>query len=225
MSMSRPVCAVSGTSGDAATSRVVPTDRVTDYNDPMSVEPRIIGNLVLAARSIAEERLGPEPVLEAIGRAPEPARKSYELITPLHWVLVEHVDQVTACIARAAGQDPVEWNEWVSREATYRTMARIHRLLLRLAEPGALVKRVPILYRKTMDTGSLGLVSTDMSREEAHLRLMGWPSISRIQLAGIAGGIESGLRLTRGGRTARASWSRNSDGGDFVVRWTDSNGR
>jgi hypothetical protein len=181
----------------------------------MASEPAISGTIVRHNRLAMESMLGAEHVIRALARIPEDERVRFTHCTALDWV---PADLCVRCFEAVA--DDIDWPAerlvtTVSRVGAEMTVHRIWKLLLRFTSDEALIKRTPIMYGKTYNTGQLSTEFPFPGR--AILRLTDWPNVHALHVVGLGAGIVRVLELA--GRTdVRLTVDHLASGAVYNVR-------
>ena len=165
---------------------------------------------------VMEELAGKEAVGAACAGMPSPARQEIEQMLPVSWLDSDMMNDFMARVAREAGRDPESFAVDVVRRGVERTLNTLWRVILRFTSDAALVKRTPMLYSKTYDVGELTARIDRPGR--ADLELRGWPAVPRMDLIGLATGIETVL-LCAGRKDVQVTWDRRPHGAAFVATW------
>lgn len=165
---------------------------------------------------VMQELAGPDAVRLARESLPSPYSEALAEILPVSWLDTDACNEFMARVAQRIGKDPEQFEIDVVRLGVERTLSTVWRIILRFTSDAALVKRTPMLYSKTYDVGEL--TSRIVRPGRADLELRGWPGVPRMDLVGLATGIETVLRCS--GRTdVRVSWERRPFGAVFVASW------
>lgn len=181
-------------------------------------EPRVSGAVMLDQMRVMEELAGREAMDAAMATLPPEERAELEGILPVGWVGSTATNNLVLALAQQLGRDPDKLQEEIARTGVERTMTTLWRVILRFTSDAALVKRTPLLYSKTYDVGEL--VSRIDRPGRADVELMGWPvpDVPRMDLIGLAMGIETVLRCA-GRKDVRMRWEPRPHGALFVATW------
>lgn len=182
-------------------------------------EPRVSGAVMLDQLRVMEDLLGREPIDAALADLPSEGRSQLEEARPLTWLDSKLCNQFIAEVGRRAGREPEELYVEVVRTGVERTLSTLWRIILRFTSDSALVKRTPLLYSKTYDVGEM--VSRIDTPGRADVELRGWPTprVPRLDVIGLACGIETVLRCA-GRHDATVTWDTRPHGAIFVATWT-----
>lgn len=152
----------------------------------------------------------------ALSTLPPTSQAEIAALINLSWIDTTVAMELKNAIARELGRNELEFQRWVVRTAIQHTLSRFWGALLSLASDVAVIKRSPILYRKTFDRGELALV--ERTTGSALFEVRGWPSMPEYDAIGLASGMEAVLehlhrrdarvRVTRQGSVVQlaASW-------------------
>ena len=181
-----------------------------------AVVPSISGVSALDCFAVLEQLVGSEAF--ARGRAQLPAEMQRELdsSSAVSWVSNDTVNRVFDEVAHAAGRDPEELIDQTVRISAERMFKTVWRVLLRLTTDEALIKRTPMFYARSRNTGQLTSRLTGPRRGEAELS--GWPEVSDRTLRTVGIGMQCVLQLA-GRPEVRITHSRTADGGRYDIRW------
>jgi hypothetical protein len=178
--------------------------------------PSTAGIAVLDLMHALEEVVGSD-ALEA-GRAQLPAAMREELaaLTSLSWIDNDIVGALVDAVARAAAREPEAMLDQAVRRAAERTFKTVWRMFLRIVTDEAMIKRTPLIYARSRNSGELNARIVEPGRAE--LTLSGWPSISDRQMRSIGVSIETVVGLT-GRREAQMRVTRTASGALYDLRW------
>ncbi len=178
--------------------------------------PRVSGAIMLDQLRVLEERTSPEIVREALASLPPEHRAQLEAVMPVSWLDIDACNGLFVAVARAIGRDPEELQAEIARIGVERTLHGMWRVLLRFTTDAALVARTPLLYSKTYDAGTLrGRIDTP---GVCHVELEGWPDPPKLELIGLAAGIEAVLRCA-GRKDVSVRFERRPNGAVFLGSW------
>ena len=182
-------------------------------------EPRVSGQVMLDQIRVMEEVAGREALDAARATLPPEAQAELESILPVSWIDSGITNDYVYALARQLGRDPEKLQVEIVRRGVERTLTTLWRILLKFTSDEALVKRTPLLYSKTYDVGELVSRIEMPGRVDAELR--GWPvpEVPRLDLIGLAMGIETVLRCA-GRKDARVRFEARPHGAIFVGTWT-----
>lgn len=166
---------------------------------------------------VMESMAGPEAMRSALAALVPDERSQFEHILPVSWLEAKASNNYIAAVARELGRHPEDFQVDVVRLGVERTLNTLWRVILRFTSDAALVKRTPLLYSKTYDVGELTSRIDQPGR--ADLELRGWPDVPRMDLIGLATGIETVLRCA-GRKQIQISWERRPWGAAFAATWT-----
>lgn len=182
----------------------------------MTGTPRVSGAVMLDQIRVMEELAGPDAVRAARDSLPPEQRSELEHVTPVSWLDSNATAEFVVRVAEHIGKDPERFQIDVVRLGVERTLNTLWRVILKFTTDAALVKRTPLLYSKTYDVGQL--TSRIMQPGRADLELTGWPGVPRMELVGLATGIETVLRCA-GRQDVRVTFDRRPDGAVFIANW------
>ena len=178
--------------------------------------PLIAGSNLQTSRRVARKLVGDEAFERALAVLTAEERAAYMESTVLSWVPVAMIDRAMEEIARAARIPAEELVVHVTRVSQEEMLHTIYRILMRITTDEALIGRTNTFYSKVYDTGTLSSVFPAPGR--ANVTLLGWPSISSLQIAGLGAGIETTLRCA-GRKEARVHGKRSADGAVYTCTW------
>lgn len=165
---------------------------------------------------VMEELAGAEAVRLARESLLPPHRETFSNVLPVSWLDSDACNEFMVRVAQQIGQDPERFAVDVVRRGVERTLNTLWRIILRFTSDAALVQRTPMLYSKTYDVGELTSRIDRPGRADIELR--GWPGVPRMDLIGLATGIETVLRCS-GRKDVRVDFERRHDGAAFVATW------
>ena len=134
----------------------------------------------------------------------------------LGWCDVDLAKRYKDAVGAQIGKESLEFQRWVIKRASARTVNGLWRVLLTQVWDEALVKRIPILYQRTFDVGAM--TGEFESKGTASVVVSGWPRIPEYDVVGLQTGIESVLQLL-GRDAATATPTRTQTGVFYRVRW------
>ena len=178
--------------------------------------PSISGATVTTTRRILGEMLGKDVFERALAKLPGEKREEYVGATALSWVPVDLLDEVFRLAAEESGHALKELQDEAVKRTQEELLHTVYRILMRITTDEALISRTPTFYSKTYNIGKL--TSTFPGKGEALVTLSEWPSISDLQLHGLAMGIQTTLRVA-GRKDARAIGKRTKDGAEYHCVW------
>lgn len=178
--------------------------------------PSVAGTTVTTTRRILGEMLGQDVFDRALAKLSGEKREEYLGARALSWVPVDLLDEVFRHAADESGRMITELQEEAVRRTQEELLHTIYRILLRITTDEALISRTPTFYAKTYNVGKL--TSSFPGKGEAIVTLSEWPSISDLQLHGLATGIQTTLRVA-GRKEARAIGKRTKDGAEYHCVW------
>lgn len=165
---------------------------------------------------VMEELAGPDAMRAALQALPEDRRAQLEHVMPVSWLDSDLSNDYIAAVAREIGRRPEDFQVEVVRRGVERTLNTLWRIILKFTSDAALVKRTPLLYSKTYDVGELTSRIDQPGRADVELR--GWPEVPRMDLVGLATGIETVLRCA-GRKDVSVRWERRPFGAAFIATW------
>jgi len=181
--------------------------------------PCTSGIAVLDVLHALGEMLGSETIEQAKARLPLSLRAEIEALTAVSWLpnttLGALIDEVASC----AGRDPEALVDQAVRAAVDRTFKSVWRMFLRVTSDDALIKRTPMIYQRSRNTGQLSARLIEPGYAE--LLLTDWPDISERHLRTIGVSIQRVVELA-GRRDVRMSVQRKPEGGRYELRWREA---
>jgi hypothetical protein len=180
------------------------------------VVPSVSGIAALDLLKAFEEIVGLEAVERAHAAMPAELLTELDSITALSWVANNTLTSVIDQIALSAGREVEALLDQAIRRSTERTFKTVWRMFLRLTSDEALIKRTPMIYSRSRNTGQLS--ARIVSPGCAELMLNGWPDVSDRHLRGIGISIETVVGLS-GRHEVRMSFVRTAGGGRYELRW------
>ncbi len=178
----------------------------------------MVSRAVLAdQRAIVREEFGEEVDQQALALL-DPA--DLEMLTrpdSLGWCEIGLAQRYKDAVGRRVGKSSLDFQRWVVQRSAERILKGIWRLLLTQVWDAALVKRIPLMYRRTFNTGEM--LGTFEGKGVAKISVRGWPGIPEYDIVGLQVGIETILRLT-GRIDAAARPTTTREGVDYAVRWS-----
>jgi hypothetical protein len=164
-----------------------------------------------------EELYGRDVLDRAVMALSREQRVEYEELLPVSWCSIEMVGRVIEEVAKQAGETPSIVQERIVRIGVERALKTIWRVFLRLTSDEAIVKRAPILYSQSYDSGAFK--AKLVGPGHAQMWLDGWADPPELELEGLATGISTFLDCA-GRRDVRITWRRGPEGGAvFDVHW------
>ena len=181
--------------------------------------PCTSGIAVLDVLHVLGEMLGSETIERAKARLPVDLRTEIEALTAVSWLpnttFGTLIDEVASC----AGRDPEALIDQAVRAAVDRTFKSVWRMFLRVTSDEALIKRTPMIYQGSRNTGQLNARMVEPGYAE--LLLTDWPDVSERHLRTIGVSIQRVVELA-GRRDVRMTVQRASQGGRYELRWRDT---
>lgn len=181
-----------------------------------AAQPRVSGAVLLDQIQVMEQLVGAERMSSALAALPDEVQAEIRTLMRVSWCSVESANALLEAVAAEAGRTPSAFQADVVRTGVERTFRSIWRIILRFTGDEALVRRTPLIYSKTYDSGQMDSRIARPGRAE--LELTGWLSPPQLDLEGLAVGIETVLRVA-GRADARVAFDRRRDGAFFVATW------
>lgn len=179
------------------------------------LHPQVRGTIVREELRAARRLTSDESVDEALSQlAPETAEELRDVLA-VSWCPLASLRAFHEAIAAVLQEDPTVWHQRVVERATEEMFHSTWRFFLRLTSPEGLVRRASTMYARIFDTGQMEASLVGPGHSIAHL--VGWPDPPAFHLDGMATGIVTLLRVAKID-SARARWSRTTDGADFEIR-------
>ena len=178
--------------------------------------PRLSGTVLLDQIRVIVEAHGQDTYERAVATLTPASQQEIASLINVSWIDVGIPMELKNAVAREVGMDSLDFQRWVVRAASERTISKFWRALLSLASDHAIAKRTPILYRKAFDRGELAVA--DVGKGRATYELRGWPSMPEYDAVGLATGLEVAfLFLNR--RNGRVRSTRQGDAVLFHASW------
>lgn len=178
--------------------------------------PSLSGAIVLRNIESFRRLVGTEAVERGYQALPDAQCARLRAAVPAAWITTEDVDALYAAIADAAGEDLMTIYPTVVREGVARTLRSVWKVLLRVTTPRGLLKRAPLVYRRSHSIGTV--VPTVLGPGHARVELTGWPGMSDMRRIGVAAGIET-LLAVAGRKNPKATFEATADGAVFQLTW------
>ena len=153
----------------------------------------------------------------ALSRVNPQTREAFDTVLGAGFLPLSVLEDVMPEMAAEAGEPLLAFHKGTMSAVTERKLRTIWRLLLRLTSDAAIVKRAPIIWRRTFDGAEFEGAVTTPGRGTA--TVTGWPQMREMHLAGFAGGAEAVLRVA-GRSDVRATQRRTSNGGVVEIQWS-----
>lgn len=179
-------------------------------------EARFTGTMVEQHLRYLRNAHGSDVVDAALGHIPEAI--SRELITalPVSWVRISSLERFYEALATELGRTVEEVHSSTVDHCTRATYGTLWRALLRITTDSAILRRAPVLYRKTYDTGEL--VARIDQPGHAVCEIRQWPGVPVLALRGLRIGIANVL-IVAGRKNVRTESATTPDGARFEVLW------
>lgn len=178
--------------------------------------PKVSGAVVIDQIDIATEEFGADVVKRAKESLPTEMQDALGDVLAISWIDCAIFMHLKNAIARELGRDPIELQKWIVHHAIGRTIGKFWRALLVRVWDGAIVKRAPIIYSKSFDTGHANIVS--FGDNHAELVVTGWPDMPEYDAIGLAAGIEALLEYS-GRPAANVKFVRSPEKISFSITW------
>ncbi len=166
---------------------------------------------------IMEDLAGKDAMCAALEALPEEHRAELSNVMPVSWLSTDACNGYISAVAHRIGRQPEDLLVEIVQRGVERTMTGLWRIILKFTSDAALVKRTPLIYSKTYDVGAM--TSRIEVPGRAEIDLDGWPGVPRMELIGLAKGIETVLRCA-GRRDVSVRWERRPRGAFFQATWT-----
>jgi hypothetical protein len=186
---------------------------------PDSTVPSTSGIAVMDLLHALAEMVGHENIELAKARLSPAQREEIAALTAVSWLPNTTLGVFVDELARCAGRDAEEMIDQAVRGAVDRTFKTVWRMFLRVTSDEALIKRTPIIYQRSRNTGQLS--ARILEPGHAEVLLTHWPDISDRHLRTIGVSIASVVELA-GRRDVRMTAQRTPDGGRYQLRWRSS---
>lgn len=182
----------------------------------MGATPQLSFAVLADQRATIVAELGEKVERDAIATLIQADRDLLAGSGSLGWCDVELAKRYKDAVGAQIGKESLEFQRWVIKRASARTVNGLWRVLLTQVWDEALVKRIPILYQRTFDLGTM--TGEFESKGTASVVVSGWPRIPEYDVVGLQVGIESVLQLL-GREGASAVPTRTQTGVFYRVRW------
>jgi hypothetical protein len=183
---------------------------------PEAVVPSISGISALDCFAVLEQLVGSSAFARGREELPPEMLRELESINAVSWVSNETVNRLVDEVARAAARDPEELIDKAVRISAERMFKTVWRILLRMTSDEALIKRTPLIYARSRNTGQLS--SRLVAPQHSEVQLSGWPEVSDRTLRTIGVGIQCVVELA-GRHDVRMSHARTATGGRYDIYW------
>lgn len=181
-----------------------------------TTEPQLSGAILLDQISVLRERYG-QPQIDAAMAKLDPAdRAELSNLLAMSWCRAELAMRFKNALANVVGVPPLELQRFVSSAGIERTVKGVWRFLLKQLWDDALMRRVPMIYSRTFNHGSLR--AEEVTPQGTRLVLTGWPTIPEYDAHGLAFGMESILNVA-GRKHVKVSWKRQGAEVVFTASW------
>lgn len=179
--------------------------------------PNVSRAVIMHQITVVREELGEQVHAKAIAGMDDAEAEVLTRPDRLGWCTSGVVRRYKDAVAQQTGQGSLDFQRWIVRRSAERTVNGLWRMLLSQVWDTALVKRIPILYRRTYDRGQM--VGSFREDRTAQLTVTGWSTtMPEYEMAGLQAGVEAVLSLT-GRHHVSARPSGTPDGAAFQVRW------
>jgi hypothetical protein len=185
---------------------------------PAAVVPSISGISALDCFAVMEQLVGSAAFARGRQRLSTEVQRELDSISAVSWVSNSAVNQLMDEVARAAERDPEELIDQTVRISAERMFKTVWRVLLRMTSDEALIKRTPMFYARSRNTGQVA--SRIIAPGRAELLLTAWPDVSDRTLRTIGVGIQCVVELA-GRQQVRMTYTRTAEGGRYEIRWKD----
>jgi hypothetical protein len=183
---------------------------------PASPVPSTSGIAVLDLLYVLARMVGEENIERAKARLSPAQREELDTLTAVSWLPNATLSMFLDELARCARRDPEEMIDQAVREAVDRTFKTVWRMFLRVTSDEALIKRTPLIYQRSRNTGQLG--ARILEPGHAEVLLTDWPDVPDRHLRTIGVSIASVVELA-GRRDVRMTAQRTPEGGRYDLRW------
>ena len=177
---------------------------------------RMSGALACDELLVLRKQIGDVAYAQTIAALAAEVREDVLALTSVATINVEHIKAVFVAAAKVTGRAPEEVHHDAVFGGTEHTFRNVWRLLLRVTTDNAIITRVPAIYAKSYDIGTLTARITAPGRAE--FVLDGWPDGEEFSMRGV--GIATEATLTLAGRKdVKAKFYRTANGARFLVSW------
>ena len=180
------------------------------------MHPRVSGAVLLDQVRVLEDLTSPVVLKRAVETMDSAAQAALAALTPVGWCRLETAEGLFDLVARSVGRTTLDLHAEAARVGLERTMKGMWRVLLRLTTDDALIRRTPLLYSKTFDRGDMS--ARIVEKAHAEIRVVGWPTITPMQLQGIGIGILTVLDVA-GRKDVRVTREKTATGALYRATW------
>lgn len=181
--------------------------------------PCTSGIAALDVLHVLGEMVGDETIERAKARLSPDLRAEIEALTAVSWLPNTTLGALIDEVARCAGRDPEALIDQAVCGAVDRTFKSVWRMFLRVTSDEALIKRTPMIYQRSRNTGQLS--ARVLEPGCAELLLTDWPDVSDRHLRTIGVSIQRVVELA-GRHDVRMSVRRTPEGGRYELRWREA---
>ena len=179
-------------------------------------EARFTGTMVEQHLRYLRETHGDAVVDAALGLLDEDVRTELISALPVSWVRVSSLERFYEALAGQLGRTVEDVHSSTVDHCTRATYGTLWRALLRITTDSAILRRAPVLYGKTYDTGELAARIERPGRAVCEIR--GWPGVPDLALRGLRIGIANVL-VVAGRRNVRTQSASTANGARFEILW------
>jgi len=184
---------------------------------PPGAVPRVSGALLRDQHPFMVAIAGQAAMDRALASLEPAAREEYESMVSISWCSITTVTAVAHAVAREANLDVTEMKRQVIRAGAQKTLNTLWRFLLRHTSDEALMRRMPIIYTKTYDSGQL--TARMVGPGHAESVVSGWDYLPTLDGDALGYGAQTVLELA--GRTdVKVKWIRVPGGARYDAYWT-----
>ncbi len=178
--------------------------------------PQLSGAIFLDQIKVLTEHYGQPAIDQALAALEPQEREEIRGLLAMSWCDSTLAMRFKNELARAVGMNELELQRFVTRAGIERTLRGVWRFLVSQLWDDALVKRVPSIYSRAFDRGSMR--AEGLRPGGSSFVLKGWPTIPDYDAHGLAFGMESILTVA-GRKNVRVSWRREGAEVVFTASW------
>jgi hypothetical protein len=148
-----------------------------------SEQPLVSSALISDQARLIAEIYGADTLTRAVAALPPALRDEMAAMTSSGWSSLDLPRELKNNVAAIIGVDPMALQREIVRKGVERTLTTVWRFFLRQLGDEGLSKRIPILYSRSFNRGTLKLAS--WRNGGAELELHGWPRMPEYDLMGL----------------------------------------